>query len=376
MTPFALRAPPRVEIGPGVASRAVEAAAALGRCAFVVTGATPARAAWLTGGLAKAGLAVAVHACPREPTVEDARAAVAAARAHRTDVVLGVGGGAPIDLAKATAGLLREAGDPLDHLEVVGAGRPLTTTPPPLIAVPTTAGAGAEATVNAVLGAPEHGRKVSLRDPRLMPAVAVIDPDLLRGLPHAVALASGLDAVVQVIEPFLSRFANPLTDALCRDAIPRGLSALPRLLGEADDADARADMALTAFIGGVALTNAKLGAVHGLAGVIGGRSAMAHGAICGRLAAPVLALTESRATGAVARERFAAVRGWIAGALGGAPADAWDRLQRFADDAGLPRIGLAAEANAIAQASLASSSMKGAPAALSAEALSAVLRVA
>jgi len=373
MTPFALRVPPRVEIGPGVAPRAVEAAAAAGRRAFVVTGGTPARAGWLTEGLAAAGLAVAAFPCPREPTVEDARAAVAAARAHDADVVLGVGGGAPIDLAKAVAGLLREAGDPLDHLEVVGAGKPLTTTPPPLIALPTTAGAGAEATINAVLGAPDHGRKVSLRDPRLMPTVAVIDPDLLRGLPQPIALASGLDAVVQVIEPFLSRFANPLTDALCRDAIPRGLSALPRLL-EGDDAQARADMALTAFVGGVALTNARLGAVHGLAGVIGGRSRMAHGAICGRLAAPVLALTEARAEGA--RDRFRAVRGWIADALGGPPADGWDRLARFADDAGLPRIGLGAQADAIAQASLASSSMKGAPAALPPEALAAILQTA
>jgi alcohol dehydrogenase class IV len=375
VTRFGLRAPGRTEIGPGVSSMAAELAASAGPRALVTTGATPARADWLTAALRAHGVEALVVPCPGEPTVEEARAAVAQARDFRPAAVIGVGGGAPIDLAKAVAGLIGQPGDPLEHLEVVGAGKPLTADPPPLIAIPTTAGAGAEATVNAVLGAPEHGRKVSLRDPRLMPAVALVDPDLLIGLPRSVALASGLDAIVQVAEPFVSRFANPLTDALCRDAVPRGLAALHRLLEDRDDPQARADMALTAFCGGVALTNAKLGAVHGLAGVIGGRATLAHGAICGRLAPRVMATTEAAPDlPAVAAARFAMLRGWIAEALGGRAEDAWDRLERFVDDAGLPRLALGDQAEDIAAAAMASSSTKGAPVVPPLSALAAAVR--
>jgi alcohol dehydrogenase class IV len=372
VTPFAFSTAAQIHVGPGAARRALSMAPALGRRAFVVTGADPGRAAWLTEGLAGARLAVAVHPVGREPVVDDARAAVAAARAHGADLVLAIGGGAALDLGKATAGLMREAGDPLDHLEVVGRGLPLTAKPPPLIAIPTTAGTGAEVTRNAVLGAPEHGRKVSLRDDRLLPAAALVDPDLLAGLPAAVALASGLDALVQVIEPFVSRAANPMTDALCREAIPRGLAALPRLLD--GDPEARGDMALTSLFGGLALANAKLGAVHGLAGVIGGRSPVAHGAICGRLAGPVLAFTEgSLPAEHPVRERFEAVRGWIAAAWGGRPVDAFATWDRFADARGLPRLGLA-DPLAVATAAMASSSMQGAPVTLAADGLAAAIR--
>lgn len=363
MTPFAFATAARIAFGPGVAAEAPGMARGFGARAFVVTGATPARAAWLTEGLTAAGLAVAVWPTPREPLVADAAAAVAAARAFRAEVVIAIGGGAALDLGKATAGLMREPGDPLDHLEVVGKGLPLTQEPPPLVAIPTTAGTGAEVTRNAVLGAPEHRRKVSLRDARLLPKAALVDPDLLRGLPRGVALASGLDAIVQVIEPYVSRFANPLTDALCRDAIPRGLAALPRLLADGDDAAARADMAFTSLCGGLALANARLGAAHGLAGVIGGRSGLAHGAICGRLAPMTLAATEAALPeGHPARARFADVRGWIAAALGGDAADAFAALRRFIDAAGLPPLDLAPQAAAeIAAEAMKSSSMQGAP---------------
>lgn len=375
MTPFSFATAGHIAFGSGVARQAVEMAPTLGKRAVVVTGANPDRAHWLTAGLARAGLAVAVHPCPREPTVDDATGAVDAARSFGADMVMAIGGGAALDLGKAVAGLLREPGPVLDHLEVVGRGLPLTAAPPPLVAIPTTAGTGAEVTRNAVLGAPVHRRKVSLRDARLLPAVALVDPDLLAGLPQAVALASGLDALVQVIEPFVSRAANPLTDALCREAIPRGLAALPRLLD--GQAGARADMALCSLFGGLALANAKLGAVHGLAGVIGGRTAHAHGAICGRLAPGVLALTEaSLPPGSIALERFALVRGWIAAAWGGSPDCAFDTWAAFNDRHGLPPLGLANAAAEIAAAALQSSSMAGAPVALAADALAAVAAAA
>ncbi|SEA12491.1 iron-containing alcohol dehydrogenase [Rubrimonas cliftonensis] len=376
MTPFGFATATRIAFGPGVAAQALAAAPTMGARAFVVTGATPARAAWLVEGLADSGVAALAHACAGEPTVADAEAAVAAARGFGADLVIGVGGGAALDLAKAVAGLA-QARDPLDHLEVVGRGLPLAGEPLPLIAVPTTAGTGAEVTANAVLGAPEHGRKVSLRDARLLPKLALVDPDLLIGLPRAVALASGLDAVVQVIEPYLSRMANPLTDALCRDAIPRGFAALPRLLageGGSAGARARADMAFTSLCGGLALANAKLGAVHGLAGVIGGRTTLAHGAICGRLAGPVLAATEAAlpADHPIA-PRCREVRGWIAATLGGDPAQGWETLAAFADAEGLPRIDIAGAEADVAKAAALSSSMKGAPVPLERAALEAAL---
>jgi alcohol dehydrogenase class IV len=378
MTPFAFATAGEIAFGSGVRDRLGPSARGLGARAFLVTGRNVDRADWAAVALRAEGLAVATHPCPGEPTVDDARAAVAAARGFDADLVVAVGGGAALDLGKATAGLMGAA-DPLDHLEVVGRGLPLAAPPAPVIAVPTTAGTGSEVTRNAVLGAPEHGRKVSLRDIRLLPRLALVDPDLLEGLPRSVALASGLDALVQAIEPYVSRFANPMTDALCRDAIPRGLRALPRLLG--GEAAARPDMALVSLFGGLALANAKLGAVHGLAGVIGGRTGAAHGALCGRLAPAVLAATEAALpAGHPGAARCAEVRGWIAAALGGAPAQGWETLRGFVDAQGLPtmaEMGVAhGSASGIAAEALKASSTQGAPVPPSLELLTAALLAA
>ena len=219
---------------------------------------------------------------PDLPTIE---ANVATARPFGPELIIAKGGGAVIDHGKALAALIPAPHGALRYLEVVGAGQPLDAAPLPLIATPTTAGTGSEATRNAVIQVPEAARKVSLRDPRLYPALALVDPDLCLSCPKQVILASGLDAITQVIEPFVCSRANPMTDALCRD-----------------------DMALTGVLGGIALTNAGLGAVHGFAGVIGGRTGAAHGAICGALLAPVLAANLR----AVAADSAAAAHiGWV-----------------------------------------------------------------
>jgi alcohol dehydrogenase class IV len=226
--------------------------------------------------------------------------------------------------------------------------------------------------MNAVIGIPEAARKVSLRDPRLMPRLAIVDPALTEGVPAPVRLASGLDAVAQVVEPYLSTRANPLTDALCRDAIPRGLSALRRVV-EAPDAAAFDDMALVALTGGIALANAGLGAVHGLAGVIGGRTGAAHGAICGRLLAPVLRANLAAMDG----PRPAELRAWIGAAFDAPPAEALDALEAWVDAQGLPRLaamGVApSDRAAIAEASATASSSRSNPVALSAARLEAIL---
>jgi len=293
-------------------------------------------------------------------------------------VVAALGGGSVIDAGKAIAALAPAPGEAMDHLEVVGQGRPLAAAPLPFVAIPTTAGTGAEVTRNAVIGAPAHGRKVSLRDDRMLARLALVDPGLTDGAPRAVTLASGLAAITQVIEPYVSARANRLTDALCRDAIPLGLAALRRLMA-AEDAAARDDMAWVSLCGGLALANAGLGAVHGLAGVIGGRTGAAHGAICGRLLPGVVAANAAAAEGAAAA-RLDEVRGWIAAALDVPTAAATDALADWADAHGLPRLaamGLGAgEIDSVAAAAQASSSMKGNPVALPPETLVQVMRAA
>lgn len=369
MGPFAFRTAGRILFGRGMAAQAAGEIAALGTRVLLVRGGHG-FADVLAGDLTAAGCAVLQirgRGEPDLPTLEDA---LAQAHAFGPTVVVAVGGGSVIDLGKALAALVPAPGPVLDHLEVVGKGLPLVAAPLPFVALPTTAGTGAEVTKNAVIGVPDHARKVSLRDDRMLPDLALVDPALTDDCPRAVTLASGLDAVTQVIEPYLSAKANPMTDALCAAAIPRGLAALARLM-QAEDAGARDDMALVSMCGGIALANAGLGAVHGLAGVIGGRYGAAHGAICGRLLVPVLRTNAAamRAAG-MDMARMAQVQGWI-GAVFGAD-DPLARFQGWIDVQGLPRMadmapGLAAAE--VAQASAASSSMKGNPVPLDAETL-------
>ena len=223
MPPFGFAGPGRILFGRGEFGKAPDLAAGLGRHVFVIHGATPRHAAPFLDALRMPATA---HPCPREPDLDMLIEALEAARAAGADCVAAIGGGAAIDLGKAVAGLLDAQTHPLDHLEVVGKGLPLAVNPAPFLAIPTTAGTGAEVTKNAVIGVPGQGRKVSLRDPRMLADIALVDPALTDGTPRAVTLASGLDAITQVIEPYISARANPLTDALCRDAIPRGLRAL------------------------------------------------------------------------------------------------------------------------------------------------------
>lgn len=374
MTPFGLLAPGLTRIGRGVAAEAAGRIAGFGARALLIHGRDAARARWLVDALAARGVEAEALACTGEPTVAMAQAA--ADRARGAAVVIGFGGGAAIDLAKAAAALAPASGDPLDYLEVVGAGRGLDADPLPVVAIPTLAGAGAEATRNAVLTAPDHARKVSLRDDRLIPRLALIDPALADGAPRDASLASGFDAAVQLVEPYLCTRANPLTDALVRQALPPALAAL-RALGEAGDAPAHRDaLALAALCGGIALTNAGLGAVHGLAGPIGGRTGRGHGAICAALLPPILTLNEAAAPS----PRFAEIRNWIAAAFGGAPDDDAATLARWMRAQGLPglaAIGLAAADHAaIAREAAGSSSMKANPAPLGEAALREALAAA
>lgn len=357
---FSILQPPRILFGRGTAAQALPLARGFGPRGLVVHGASPGRIAHL---LPAGESAILLLAATGEPTLPGLETALAEARAHAPDWVLAIGGGSALDMGKALAALIPAPGAPMDHLEGVGRALPLTAAPLPFVAVPTTAGTGAEATKNAVIGLPGHGRKVSLRDDRMIARVAIVDPALTDGCPKAVTLASGLDAVTQVIEPWLSCKATPYTDAIARPAIAPGLSALVRLM-QGEDPEARDALAFTSLSGGLALANGGLGAVHGLAGVIGGLTGAAHGAICGALLGPVLAMN-LRLTEGAARARVAEVCALIAGVLGGTAEEAPARLARWAKAQGLP--GLAAQGlrvadhAAVAGASLQASSMKGNP---------------
>ena len=215
-----------------------------------------------------------------EPTIESVRQGVKAAQS--CDMILGLGGGSVLDTGKAIAALATNPGDVFDYLEVIGKGQPLTEASLPYIAIPTTAGTGAEVTRNAVLESPEQNVKVSLRSPWMLPRLALVDPELTYSLPPDITASSGLDALTQLIEPFVSVRANPMTDAICREGMAHAARSLRRAYENGADKEAREDMSIASLFGGLALANAALGAVHGFAGPLGGMLHAPHGALCAR----------------------------------------------------------------------------------------------
>ena len=297
------------------------------------------------------------------------------------DLVIAFGGGSVIDAGKAIAALATNPGDPLDFLEVIGRAQPLRADPLPFLAIPTTAGTGAEVTRNAVLGSPEHRVKVSLRSPRMLPRVALVDPELTLGLPPALTTATGLDAFTQLLEPFVSVRANPLTDALCRDGLARAARALPRVFADGSDLAARSDMALASLFGGLALANAGLGAIHGFAGPLGGMCGAPHGALCAALLAPStavnLAALAARAPQSPALARYREAARLVTGdpAATESALVPWLReLTQRLEIPGLRHYGIGAdEFDDIVTKAGQASSMKGNPIALTAAELKLVL---
>ena len=302
----------QIIFGEGTAAGLPELVRTFGTRPMVVTGASTDRAAWLISALAAEAFAV-----PSEPTVELVREGVKRIRSAGCDVIVSIGGGSAIDAGKAIAAIATNGGEPLEFLEVVGRGRTISTPPLPFIAVPTTAGTGSEVTRNAVLGSTEHGVKASLRSPLMLPRVALVDPELTYEMPRTITACTGLDALTQLIEPYVSSRANPLVDALCMDGISRVGGALRRAYNDGGDRDARSDMALGSLFGGLALANAGLGVVHGFAAPLGGSWKAPHGALCAALlphgmAANVAALRR-RAQQHPALERYAVLARLLTG---------------------------------------------------------------
>ena len=280
----------RIIFGSGALSEAGRLIREFGRTALVVTGATPERADDLRRGLNEAGVGSATWPVAGEPTPAHVMAGVGAARAAGCDLVIGFGGGGALDAAKAIAAMLANEGDLLDYLEVIGRGRTLEKPAVPCVAIPTTAGTGAEVTRNAVLASPDHRVKVSLRSPYLLPRLALVDPRLTLHLPPALTAATGLDALTQLIEGFVCCRANPFTDALCREGLARVARSLDTAWADGGNLAAREDMALAALFSGLVLANAGLGAVHGFAAPVGGMFDAPHGAVCAALLPHVMAV--------------------------------------------------------------------------------------
>lgn len=278
----------RVLFGVGALAQAGALTRSFGSRALLITGRSAQRAAALEASLSASNVTCSRFALDGEPSVDEVMAATAVARDQRCEVILGFGGGSAMDAAKAVAALLSNPGDPMDYLEVVGRGLPLVNVSIPCIAIPTTSGTGAEVTRNAVLASPEHQVKVSLRGVGMLPRVALVDPSLTYDLPKSLTATTGLDALTQLIEPYVSQRANPMTDGFCLDGIRRVSRSLERACENPSDVAAREDMSLGSLQGGLALANAGLGAVHGFAGPIGGAFKAPHGAVCAALLATVM----------------------------------------------------------------------------------------
>jgi len=273
----------RIIFGQGRVREAGKLASQFGERALVVTGLSKDRVLPLMKMMDEHDISAAVFPVSGEPTVDIVRQAVKLAREESRQFVIGLGGGSVIDTAKAAAAILTNPGEVLDYLEVIGAGKPLLQPSAPVIAIPTTAGTGSEVTRNAVVGSPEQRVKVSMRSLSMLPKVALVDPELTIDLPPEITASTGLDALTQLIEPFVSSKANSFSDMFCREGIKSAARSLRRAYENGEDIQARVNMSYASLLGGLALANAGLGAVHGFAAPLGGMYPAPHGAICARL---------------------------------------------------------------------------------------------
>ena len=374
----------RIIFGQGAIKEAAPLAASLGHRALIVVGSTPDQAMSLIDQLDVQGVATVTFNVTGEPSIETVRDSMQIARANSCDVIIGLGGGSAIDTGKAIAALLTNPGDSLDYLEVIGRGQSLTHMPLPYIAIPTTAGTGSEVTRNAVLASHEHRVKVSLRSPLMLPRVAIVDPELTYSLPPSITASTGLDALTQLIEPYTCNSPNPLVDAICREGMQRAAQSAKRAYQDGSNVAAREDMSIAALFGGLALANAKLGAVHGFAGPLGGLFSAPHGMICAQLLpfvveANVRAL-QVREPNSPVLMRYTEVAQLLTGRSSAEASDAIGWLHQLCADlhiAPLSQFGFTADhIPAVVEQAQKASSMKGNPLVLTGEELSSILRQA
>ena len=273
----------RILFGIGTVAKTASISKEFGNHALLVCGGGSVPLEKISNLLDDAGISYTIFQVEKEPEVQIIQSGLSLANLSNCDFVIGYGGGSVLDTGKAISALLRNQGDLMDYLEVIGAGKKIENPAAPMIAIPTTAGTGTEVTRNAVISSPEHNVKVSMRSPLMIPTVALVDPELTVTMPPSVTASTGMDALTQVIEGYVSNKANPMTDALAKEGIKRGSRSLFQAYHNGNDRSARNDMALTSLFGGLVLGNSGLGAVHGFAGPIGGMFHAPHGAICASL---------------------------------------------------------------------------------------------
>jgi len=383
----------RIIFGSGTIQEAAPLAAQMGRRAFVVTGRTIERAEMLLGELRKHKIEFVTFNVTGEPTTILVKEALEQARQAKTDLVLGIGGGSVLDTGKVVAAMLSNTGQLEDYLEVVGQGKPLTQNPAPYVAIPTTAGTGAEVTRNAVIGVPrtircggvpEYGGKVSMRSPLLLPRAAIVDPELTYSMPPFLTATTGLDALTQLIEADVCNKANPLTDGICREGLVRVARSLRQVYEDGNNVAAREDMALASLFSGLALANAGLGAVHGLAGPLGGMLNIPHGLICARLLPYVMQANiqalQSRAADSQGLVRYGEIAQLLTGKTSARAVDAVKWVDELCSAFQLPSLSQfklkEQDLPAIVARSQKSSSMKGNPITLTDEELMDILKKA
>jgi alcohol dehydrogenase class IV len=288
VTNFDFATSARICFGNGRVAELPTLAREWGRRPLFVTGSRLQRAQKVIAAVARNGDSPTIFSVSGEPDIALVERGAELARSARCDCVIALGGGSVMDAGKAIAALATNQRNVFEYLEVIGEGKPLTQTPLPVMAIPTTAGTGAEVTRNAVLHSAEHRVKVSLRHPLMLPRLALVDPELTHDLPPALTASTGMDALTQLIEPFVSKRANAVTDAICRSGLARAARSLRCVFQNGRDSDARGEMALASLFGGLALANAGLGAVHGFAAPIGGMYSAPHGAVCAALLPDVM----------------------------------------------------------------------------------------
>jgi alcohol dehydrogenase class IV len=372
----------KIIFGPGSIAEAAPNARSLGNRALVVCGSNMNRAAQLFRQMEAQEVEVVPFQVSGEPDISLATEGVDLARRKSCDVVVGFGGGSVLDTGKAIAAMLTNPGDLMDYLEVIGRGQKINVQSAPYIAISTTAGTGAEVTQNAVLSSPEHRVKVSMRSPLMLPTLAIVDPELTYSMPPDITASTGLDALTQLIEAFVSTKSNPLTDGICREGIMRAARSLKRAFKNGNDEKARAGMSLASLFSGITLANAGLGAVHGLAGPIGGMFRAPHGVICARLLPYVM---EANIRGLQAQTpespfliRYHEIAKIVTGNYSAHIEDGLEWIQRLCGTLkvlGLSNYGLTPQDfSSVVQKSRQASSMKGNPVTLSNEALAEILK--
>ncbi len=374
----------RIIFGQGTLQDVAPRAQQIGRRAFVIAGRKVERAAPLLDQLNKQGIESTIYSVPGEPTTSVVATGVQRARKAKPDLVIGIGGGSVLDTGKVIAALLTNRGKVEDYLEVIGGGQQIVSAPAPYMAIPTTAGTGAETTSNAVLTSPPYRVKVSMRSPLMLPHIAVVDPELTYSMPPALTASTGLDAVTQLIEAYVSNKANPLTDGICQEGLRRAARSLVRAYEDGTNVAAREDMSVASLFSGLALANTRLGAVHGFAAPIGGMFAAPHGVVCARLLPYVMEANvkamQIRAPNSPALARYDELAGALTGSPTARAAEGITWIHNLCETMNIPPLaefGLKEkELPSVVVKSKRSSSMKGNPIELTDRELTEILKKA